>query len=121
VARRYQGGQLDLRSLRTQQTRDQAAAATNRADYVRGVRIELDRERAIQAELAKLQPPSNDNGSCAQFLNNRRVALAALERLQKAVIEKNREEHVVAARDFALRKSLVDHYAQATGMPACAF
>jgi hypothetical protein len=97
------------------------ALPRNRADYVRAVRIELERERAIQAELAKLQPPSNYKGSYAQFLNNRQVAVAALERLQKAVIEKSREDYVVAARELALRKSLIDHYAPAAGMPACAF
>ena len=97
------------------------ALPRNRADYVRAVRIELERERAIQAELAKLQPPSNYKGSYAQFLNNRQVAVAALERLQKAVIEKSREDYVVAARELALRKSLVDNYAPAAGMPACAF
>jgi hypothetical protein len=97
------------------------ALPRNRADYVRAVRIELERERAIPAELAKLQPPSNYKGSYAQFLNNRQVAVAALERLQKAVIEKSREDYVVAARELALRKSLIDHYAPAAGMPACAF
>ena len=97
------------------------ALPRNRADYVRAVRIELERERAIQAELATLQPPPNYRGPYSQFLTNRQVALAALERMQRAVVEKNREKYVPAARELALRKSLIDHYAPAAGMPACVF
>ena len=95
-----------------------AALPRTRGAYVRAIRIELERERVTQAELAKLQPPPDYKGPYSQFLSNRQLALAALERLQKAT-KKNREEYVVAARDFALRKSLVDHYAPAAaGMPA---
>jgi hypothetical protein len=98
-----------------------AALPRTRGAYVRVIGIELERERTTQAELAKLQPPPDYTGPYSQFLSNRQLALAALERLQKAAKNKNREEYVVAARDFALRKSLVDHYAPAAGMPACAF
>jgi hypothetical protein len=97
------------------------ALPRKRGAYVRAIRIELERERAIQAELTKLQPPPDYKGPYSQFLSNRQLALAALGRLQKAAKKKNREEYAVAARDFALRKSLVDHYAPAAGMPACAF
>jgi hypothetical protein len=41
--------------------------------------------------------------------------------MQRAVVEKNREKYVPAARELALRKSLIDHYAPAAGMPACVF
>jgi hypothetical protein len=98
------------------------ALPRKRRAYVRAIRIELERERVTQAELAKLQPPPDYRGPHSQFLSNRQLALAALEPLQKATKKKkNREEYVVAARDLALRKSLVDHYAPAAGMPACAF
>jgi hypothetical protein len=93
----------------------------NRADYAPAIGLALDRERAIQAELATLQPPPNYRGPYSQFLTNRQVALAALERMQRAVVEKNREKYVPAARELALRKSLIDHYAPAAGMPACVF
>ena len=83
--------------------------------------ITLERERAMQAELAKLQPPPNYKGPYSQFLSNRQLALTALERLQKAAKKKNREEYVVAAGDFALRTRLVDHYAPAAGTPSCTF
>jgi len=59
---------------------------------------------STQAELAKLQPPPDYEGPYSQFLSNRQLALAALERLQKAARKKNRAEYVVAYRDFALRK-----------------
>jgi hypothetical protein len=97
------------------------ALPRNRGAYVRAIEITLERERAMQAELAKLQPPPNYKGPYSQFLSNRQLALTALERLQKAAKKKNREEYVVAAGDFALRKRLVDHYAPAAGMPACTF
>jgi hypothetical protein len=97
------------------------ALPRKRGAYLRAIRIELERERAMQAELTELQPPLNYKGPYSQFLSNRQLALAALERLQNAAKKKNREEHVGAAGEFALRKSLVDHYAPAAGMPACTF
>jgi hypothetical protein len=95
------------------------ALPRNRADYVSDIEIALDRERAIQAELAKLQPPPITSFSTPNFLDNRQVALAELKHLQRATKDKNREEYVLAARELALRTSLADQYAPA-GMPACA-
>jgi hypothetical protein len=97
------------------------ALPRNRADYIRALGIALDRERSIQPALAALQPPSNYEGPYSRFLRNRQVAITALERVQKATRDKNREDFVVAARVLALRKSLIDHYAAAVRMPACVF
>lgn len=92
-----------------------------RADYVRALEIALNRERAMQAELAALQPPFNYKILYTSFLENRDAALAELEHLQKAAKEKNREEYVLAAHGLAQRKGLIDRYAAAAGMPACVF
>jgi hypothetical protein len=94
------------------------ALPRNRADYVGAMEIALERERAIQAELAKLQPPPNYKLLYSQFLDNRQVAIAELKHLQRATKDENREEYVLAARELALRTSLADPYAPA-GMPAC--
>jgi len=75
----------------------------------------------MQAELAALQPPSSYKILYTSFLKSRDAALADLEYLQKAAKEKNREEYVLAARGLAQRKGLIDRYAAAARMPACAF
>jgi len=98
-----------------------ALPRNRRAEYVRAIEVALDRERAMQTELAALQPPSNYTILYTSFLENRDAALAELEHLQKAAKERNREEYVLAARGLAQRKGLIDRYAAAAGMPACMF
>jgi hypothetical protein len=93
----------------------------NRGPYVRAIRIELDRERAIQSELGVLLPPPNNERPYSLFLRNRRDALAALEPVQRATREKNRANYVDAARVLAQKERFISSYAETVGMPACAF
>jgi hypothetical protein len=93
----------------------------HRADYVRAIGIALDRKRNIQARLVKLQPPFNYKPLYSQFLRNRKVALAELKRLHKAVMTNNRKDFAFAARALKQRKGMVDRSAEANGMPACVF
>jgi hypothetical protein len=97
------------------------ALPSKRGQYVRAIGIELDRERAIQSELDVLLPPANYERPYSLFLHNRRDALAALERVQRATREKNPANHVDAARVLTQKKRFIDHYAETVGMPACAF
>jgi hypothetical protein len=96
------------------------ALPSNRGQYVRAIGIERDRERAIQSELDVLLPPANYGRPYSLFLHNRRDVLAALERVQRATREKNRANHVDAARVLMQKKRFIDHYAETVGMPACA-
>jgi hypothetical protein len=89
--------------------------------YVRAIRIELGREREIQAELAALQPPPNYEPPYALFLHRRRDALAALERLQEATKARNQEDYVDAAGVLHRKTGFTDLYARTVGMPACVF
>ena len=97
------------------------ALPPNRTQHVRAIRRELDREGTIQSELVVLQAPANYAGPYSLFLHNRQDALAALERLQRATKEKNRQDYVDAARVLTQRERFIEHYAAAAGMPACAF
>jgi hypothetical protein len=112
ICARYEQNELVIRP---------ALPRNRRTDYVRTIETALDRERAMQAELAALQPPSNYKILYTSFLDSRDAALAHLEHLQKAAKEKNREEYVLAARGLAQRKGLIDRYAAAARMPACVF
>ena len=112
ICARYEQDELVIRP---------ALPRNRRADHVRAIEIALDRERAMQTELAALQPPSNYAILYTSFLENRDAALAELEHLQMAAKEKNREEYVLAARGLGQRKGLIDRYAAAAGMPACVF
>jgi hypothetical protein len=93
----------------------------NRREYVRAIRIELDREGRTQAGLAALQPPPNYERPYALFLHIRRDAIAGLERLQQATKEKNQADYADAVRVFNQRKGFIDHYAKTVGMSACVF
>src|SRR4029453_11065630 len=105
VGQRCEAGQLDLRPLPARWTRPQAGSAFQaRAVRVRAIGIELDRERAIQSELDVLLPPANYERPYSLFLHNRRDALAALERVQRATREKNPANHVDAARVLTEKK-----------------
>ncbi len=97
------------------------ALPPNRRQHARAIRRELDREGTIQSELVVLRPPANYAGPYSLFLGNRQDALAALERLQRATREKNREDYVDAARVLTQRERFIEHYARTVGMPACAF
>jgi hypothetical protein len=112
ICARYEEDELVIRP---------ALPRNRRADYVRAIESALERERAMQAELAELQPPSNYKILYTSFLQNRDAALAELEHLQKAAKEKIREAYVLAASGLAQRKGLIDRYAAAAGMPACEF
>jgi hypothetical protein len=98
-----------------------ATIPADRQQYVRAIGREIDRETAIQAELAALQPPANYEGPYSLFLNNRQEALAALERMPKAAKEKDREDFALAAGEVKQRKRFIDHYAAVAGMPDCVF
>ena len=93
----------------------------NRSEYVRALRSALERERMMQAELAALKPPPNYKLPYSKFLMDREVALAALERLQRAAKEKNRKDFALAARTILRRRALIDLYVRSVGMPACLF
>jgi hypothetical protein len=93
----------------------------DRGQYVRAIRIELGREREIQADLAALQPPPNYEPPYALFLHRRRDALAALERLQEATKARNHEDYLDAVGVLHRRTGFTDLYARTVGMPACVF
>jgi hypothetical protein len=93
----------------------------HRADYVRALGIALDRKRNLQARLANLQPPFNYKPLYSQFLRNRKVALAELNRLHKAATTNSRKDFAFAARTLMQRKGMIDRSAEANGMPACVF
>jgi hypothetical protein len=97
------------------------ALPPNRGQYVRAIGIKLDREGAIQSELAVLLPPPNYERPYSLFLHNRRDALAALERVQRATRAKNRANYVDAARVLTQKERFIRTYAETVGMPACAF
>jgi hypothetical protein len=111
ICARYAQGELVIRKT----------LPRHRAGYLSALGTAVERERNIEVELTGLQPPSSYERPYSQFLRNRQAALAALERLQKAVKEKSRQEFAPAARTLEQRKRLVDTYAEAAGMPACAF
>jgi hypothetical protein len=75
----------------------------------------------IQSELVVLLPPPNYERPYSLFLRNRRDALDALERLQRATKKKNRANYLDAARVLTQKKRFVDTYARTAGMPACGF
>jgi hypothetical protein len=93
----------------------------NRSDYVRALRSSVARERMMQAELAALKPPPNYKRPYSKFLEDREVALAALERLQRAAKEQNRKDFALAARTILRRRASIDLHVRSVGMPACLF
>ena len=89
------------------------------AEYAQALGAAIHRERALDAELAMLQPPSSYEGPYSLFLHNRQAAVTALERLRRAAREKNSQDYALAAGAFTQRKTYVDHYAATVGMSAC--
>jgi hypothetical protein len=93
----------------------------NRSDYIRTLRSAAERERMMQAELAALKPQPPYKLPYSKFLEDREVALAALERLQRAAKEMNRQDFALAARTIQRRRASIEVYVQSAGMPACLF
>ena len=95
------------------------ALPPNRGQYLRAIGNELHREGVIQSELVVLLPPPNYERPYSLFLRNRRDALDALERVQRATRKKNRANYLDAARVLTQKERFVDTYARTAGMPAC--